>query len=79
MKKKILITGGAGFIGSMLSTKLVAEGYEVTVVDQLNYNKSSLDHLFFYKNFKFYKMNILNFNSLNKIIKKTNLLYPWLL
>jgi dTDP-L-rhamnose 4-epimerase len=33
--KKILITGGAGFIGSNLSLKLVSLGYEVTVLDNL--------------------------------------------
>lgn len=34
--KKILITGGAGFIGSNLSLKLVEKGYEVTVLDNLS-------------------------------------------
>ena len=40
--KKILITGGAGYIGSMLSTELVLQGYQVTVIDKLKYEKSSL-------------------------------------
>ena len=47
--KKILITGGAGYIGSMLSTKLVNLGYNVTVLDLLKYDKNSLSHLFFIK------------------------------
>ena len=34
--KKVLITGGAGFIGSNLSLKLIAKGYEVTVLDNLS-------------------------------------------
>lgn len=34
--KKILITGGAGFIGSNLSLKLIERGYEVTVLDNLS-------------------------------------------
>lgn len=34
--KKILITGGAGFIGSNLSLKLIEKGYEVTVLDNLS-------------------------------------------
>ena len=33
--KKILITGGAGYIGSILATKLVELGHQVTVVDLL--------------------------------------------
>jgi UDP-glucose 4-epimerase len=44
--KKILITGGAGYIGSILSTSLVELGYAVTVVDLLKYNESSLSTSF---------------------------------
>ena len=49
---KILITGGAGYIGSMLCTKLLEKGHTVTTVDLLKYDKGSLSHLYFYKNFK---------------------------
>ena len=41
----ILITGGAGYIGSMLSTELVKIGHKVTVLDNLTYTKNSLSHL----------------------------------
>ncbi|MCT7569969.1 SDR family NAD(P)-dependent oxidoreductase [Aliarcobacter butzleri] len=34
--KKVLITGGAGFIGSNLSLKLIEKGYEVTILDNLS-------------------------------------------
>ena len=54
MKKfKILITGGAGYIGSMLSTKLINLGNEVTVIDILEYDSRSLSHLYLNKNFTF--------------------------
>ncbi len=55
--KKFLVTGGAGYIGSSLVTALVNNNHEVTVLDILNYNKESLNHLYKFKNFKFYKLN----------------------
>ena len=53
---KIAILGGSGYIGSKLCTKLVVSGYEVTGVDILKYDKSSLSHLFRSKNFEFLKL-----------------------
>lgn len=66
MKKKlknptILITGGAGFIGSHLTDELLLRGYKVTVLDNLR--NGSLDNLSCaskYKRFKFIKGDILN-------------------
>ena len=46
MKKKILITGGAGYIGSKLATKLIKIGHKVTVIDILKFSSKSLNHLF---------------------------------
>ena len=66
--KKILITGGAGYIGSMVSTKLVQQGFDVTVIDKLNYDPRSLCHLLHYENFNFVEKDILD----KKFIKKHN-------
>ena len=74
--KKILITGGAGYIGSMLCTKLINFGYQVTVVDLLKYNKSSLNHLYFYKNFKLIVGDIRNKKLMKKLIKKNDFIIP---
>ena len=43
---KILITGGAGFIGSHLCDALIAEGKEVTILDNLSTgSKKNISHL----------------------------------
>lgn len=54
---KILVTGGAGFIGSHLVDRLLKECHEVTVIDNLNTGKKS--NLPESKNLKFYHASIL--------------------
>ena len=72
MKKlKILVTGGAGYLGSILTTKLLDIGYYVTVIDILEFNKTSLSHLFIKKNFKFIKGDVRDKKLITKEIKKT--------
>ena len=51
---KILVTGGAGFIGSHLCDVLIADGHNVTVVDNLVLGKvENIEHLIDTPNFKF--------------------------
>ena len=51
----VLITGGAGYIGSKLATRLVNLNFNVTVIDILKFTKNSLNHLFYSNNFNFIK------------------------
>ena len=74
--KKVLITGGAGYIGSMLCTELVRLGYKVTVLDLLKYNKNSLSHLYFYKNFKLIFGDARDKNTMKSLIKKNEYVVP---
>ena len=76
MTKKILITGGAGYIGSMVSTKLVQQGFDVTVIDKLNYDPRSLCHLLHYKNFHFIEKDILDKKFIKSIIHKFDYIIP---
>jgi len=57
--KKILVTGGAGFLGSHLCDRLVAQGHHVLCVD--NYftgSKRNIEHLLDYKNFEVIRQDI---------------------
>ena len=74
--KKILITGGAGYIGSMLSTKLLSLGHQVTVVDLLKYDKGSLNHLYFNKNFKLIVDDVRKKNLMKKLVRKYDFIIP---
>lgn len=62
---KILVTGGAGFIGSLLVDKLVEKGYEVVIVDNLSMGREENLN----KKAKFYLMDITYYKVLNEIFK----------
>lgn len=61
---KVLVTGGAGFIGSHLADRLILEGHEVVVVDDLSTGKEKN----LPKGVKFYKADILH-SKLERIIR----------
>ena len=73
---KVLITGGAGYIGSMLCTRLLNLGHEVTVVDLLKYDKGSLNHLYFNKNFKLIIDDVRKKNLIKKLVKQNDFIIP---
>ncbi|HEY0652537.1 MAG TPA: NAD-dependent epimerase/dehydratase family protein [Chryseosolibacter sp.] len=69
-KKKLLITGVAGMIGSHLVEELLALGYTVIGIDDLSYgNKLNIQRSLEHPSFQFYKVNILDFDTL-KILSK---------
>ena len=54
----VLVTGGAGYIGAILCEHLLAEGYRVTVLDNLMYRQGSLFYLCTYEAFDFVKGDV---------------------
>ena len=67
---KALITGGAGFIGSHLSDKLIELGHEVVIIDNLaNGRMANIKHLLDNKNFKFHEFDIINLEDIKPIFK----------
>ena len=74
--KRILLTGGAGYIGSKLATKLLEHNYKVTVIDCLKFKIDSLHHLFENKNFAFIKGDVRNKKLMRNLIKKNEFIIP---
>lgn len=75
-KLKILITGGAGYIGSVLTSAILKEGHHVTVLDNLTYQQSSLLSLSAEQNFNFVYGDVCHTDSLKKIISKFDVIIP---
>lgn len=62
MAKRILIAGAAGFLGSHLCDRFLAEGYEVVGMDNLlTGNIRNIEHLFPVKEFQFYHHDVTKF------------------
>ena len=73
---KILITGGAGFIGSHLSDKLLAEGHDVTVIDDLSTGRyANISHLEGNPNFRLIIESVLNAALMERLIRETDRVY----
>jgi len=70
--KNILVTGGAGYVGSGLLTELLNKGYNVTCVDNLMFGGESLLDIWHNKNFTFINCDINRHEELDKIFLKNN-------
>ncbi|MDO8726189.1 MAG: NAD-dependent epimerase/dehydratase family protein [Candidatus Methanoperedens sp.] len=76
MKNKIIVTGGAGFIGSHIVDRLLLRGNEVIVIDNLSsgkmeYLKEHIEN----PDFKFIRLDLLNLDDLKKTIKDADAVF----
>ena len=75
--KKILITGGTGFIGSHLAEKCVAKGYKVTVFDRYNpnYNLGNLSDSKYKNKINFIFGDIRDYDSVNNAVSNNDIVF----
>jgi UDP-glucose 4-epimerase len=70
---KILITGGAGFVGSHLADKLIGEGHEITVIDDLSTGRyQNIGHLEGTKSFRLIIDTVLNARLMEELVRETD-------
>jgi UDP-glucose 4-epimerase len=73
---KILITGGAGFIGSHLADRLISEGHEVTAIDNLSTGRySNVEHLEGHERFRLIIDSVLNERLMEELVRETDRVY----
>ena len=76
MSARILITGGAGYLGSVLCEQLLAAGYFVTVLDSLIYRQNSLFHLCANPRFEFHYGDARDEALLGRLLKSADVVIP---
>jgi nucleoside-diphosphate-sugar epimerase len=74
--EKVLITGGAGYIGSLLTPSLLNLGYKVTVFDNLLFNQIGLLDCCANNNFQFIKGDISKYDQIDNLVKKNDIIIP---
>jgi len=72
----ILVTGGAGYLGSVIVPLLLDKGYDVTVYDNLMYNQLTLSDLCYKSNFKFVYGDVRDYKKLNEYVQKADVIIP---
>jgi nucleoside-diphosphate-sugar epimerase len=74
--KKILITGGAGYLGSVLTEVLLNKEYQVTVIDNLIYKQTSVAPFTYHPNFNFILGDVTNEPLLKSLVEKHDVIIP---
>ena len=74
--QSVLVTGGAGYIGSTLTPLLLARGYKVTVLDNLKFGDLSLLACFSNPHFSFIKGDVTNEELIHQLVPKFDIIIP---
>ncbi len=76
MNYNILVTGGAGYLGSTMVPELLAKGHKVTVIDNFMYNQNSLAHVCHHPDFDVVRGDVRIESVMLPLIKKADIIIP---
>ena len=76
MGHRILVTGGAGYLGSILVPELLAAGHEVTVLDNFMYSQNSLAQVCANRNFRVVRGDIRIEPVLTPLLREAEIVIP---
>lgn len=76
MKYNILVTGGAGYLGSTMVPDLLAAGHKVTVLDNFMFKQTSLNHCCYHPNFSVVKGDIRIESVMKPLMDKADVIIP---
>ncbi len=72
----ILVTGGAGYLGSTMVPDLLAAGHKVTVLDNFMFRQTSLNHCAYHPNFSIVKGDIRTESIMTPLMKQADIIIP---
>ena len=76
MRNKVLVTGGAGYIGSVFVPQLLENGYKVTVFDNFMYKQNSLLDVCFHPELDIIVGDVRNKELMKKVVAKHDIIVP---
>ncbi|MPQ75463.1 NAD(P)-dependent oxidoreductase [Hydrogenovibrio sp. JE_KL2] len=76
MSFNILVTGGAGYLGSTMVPDLLAAGHNVTVLDNFMFKQASLNHCCYHPNFSVVKGDIRIESVIKPLLKEADIIIP---
>jgi nucleoside-diphosphate-sugar epimerase len=76
MSHQILVTGGAGYLGSTLVPELLAAGHRVTVLDNFMYHQNSLAHVCHHPGFDVVRGDVRSESAVLPLLKKADIVIP---
>ena len=76
MTQRILVTGGAGYLGSIMVPELLSTGYQVTVLDSFMYGQNSLAHVCSHPNFDVVRGDVRIKSVVQPLAAKADIIIP---